>query len=66
MANILWTGTIDQTTYRVVDAGSGNNPRLTVESRGQADAMGVQGWQRFEPIPTKVFEGILFSSGVLT
>ena len=66
MASIIWTGTIDGSTYRVVDGGSQLVPRLQVEIRQQPDLMGVQGWGRFDPIPTAVFSRMLLDAGVVT
>lgn len=65
MAVVLWSGAIDAATYRVVDLGAGQTPRLVVEIQGQADAMGGRGWQAFDPIPRPVFEQLLIRSGVV-
>jgi hypothetical protein len=65
MAIVLWTGPIDNATYRVVDLGAGVNPRLVVEVQGPTDAMGGKGWAPFDPIPRPVFEQLLVKSGVV-
>jgi hypothetical protein len=62
---VAWTGDVDGSTYRVVDAGPGLDPRLKVEVRGSADAMGARGWQPFEPIPRRVFEQMLIAAHVV-
>jgi hypothetical protein len=62
---VAWTGVIDNETYRVVDNGIGADPRLVVELRQQADAMGARGWSRFEPIPRRVFEQMLIAAKVV-
>jgi hypothetical protein len=65
MAAILWSGPIDTATYRVVDLGAGQVPRLLVEVQAPPDAMGGRGWTAFEPIPRAVFEQLLLKSGVV-
>jgi hypothetical protein len=65
MATVLWTGQIAEGGFRVVDMGAGQTPRLIVEQQSPADAMGGHGWNRFEPIPRDVFEGILIAAGVV-
>jgi len=65
VASIIWSGTIDAQLFRVVDAGAGNSPRLTVELQATPDAMGVPRWQAYDPLPIAVFEGILLSAGVV-
>jgi hypothetical protein len=67
MATVIWTGTIDQQTYRVVDLGAAAIvPRLQVEMQQSPDLMGAQGWGRFDPIPTAVFSAMLLAAGVVT
>jgi hypothetical protein len=65
MAAVLWSGAIDTSTYRVVDLGAGQNPRLVVEVQSPPDAMGARGWSPFDPIPRPVFEQLLVKSGVV-
>jgi hypothetical protein len=66
MASVIWTGDIENVTYRVVDRTGVVTPRLVVELQGQPDAMGVVGWNRFDPIPTAVFSAMLVAAGVVT
>jgi hypothetical protein len=66
MATVIWDGFVDQQHFRVVDAGSSVSPRLTVEMAAGPDAMGGARWQTFDPLPTRVFEGVLIGAGILT
>lgn len=66
MATVIFSGLVAGNTMRVVDAGAGANPRITVEMRSPADAMGTQGWGRFDPIPTPVLEALLIAAHVIT
>ena len=66
MASVIFQQTVVGQVVRVVDAGTGTNPRLTVEIQLPADAMGGQGWNRLDPITVKMFEAILIAAGVIT
>lgn len=66
MAAIIWTGTVEGQTFRVVDLGAPGAPRIQVEMRQQPDLMGTMGWGRFDPIPTAVFSAMLLAAGVVT
>jgi hypothetical protein len=65
MATVIFSGQVAGNTMRVVDAGSGLTPRITVEIRSPSDAMGTFGWQRFDPIPTPVLEALLVAAHVI-
>ena len=43
---IAWQGTVPSGTYRVVDLGAGQDPRVVIERQQPADALGGVGWQR--------------------
>jgi|GEM_PF-3047449 len=66
MPRIIWTGVIDDQTFRVIDLGPNLIPRLEVEILGSPDAMGTPRWNRFDPIPTTVFSRMLIDSGVVS
>jgi hypothetical protein len=66
MAAIIWSGTVEGNTFRVVDMTAAVSPRIQVEMRQQPDLMGTMGWGRFDPIPTAVFSAMLIASGVVT
>jgi hypothetical protein len=67
MPSVIWTGTIESQTFRVVDLGAAAIvPRLQVEMQQAPDLMGTMGWGRFDPIPTSVFSAMLLAAGVVT
>lgn len=65
VATILFSGLVDGQTIRVVDKGSGAQPRLVVEQRQPADAMGTFGWSLVDPISRQTFEALLIGAGVV-
>jgi hypothetical protein len=66
MATVLFSGPVVGLTLRVVDNGTGATPRIVVEQRQPADAMGGLGWAPFDPIPRATLEALLLASHVIT
>lgn len=65
MATVLFSGPVTGNTLRVVDLGAGTTPRIVVEVRLPADAMGGLGWSPFDPIPRATLEALLLAAGVI-
>lgn len=65
MASVIFSGVVLTNTMRVVDNGTGTAPRIIVEVRQPADAMGGFGWSPFDPIPRATLEALLLASGVI-
>lgn len=65
MATVIFSGNIIGQTTRVVDRGAGAAPRLIVEIRANADAMGGFGWVSMDPIPRDAFEALLIAAHVV-
>lgn len=66
MAVVIFSGLVGQQTLRVVDMGTGVAPRIIVEQRQSADAMGGFGWSIMDPIPRATLEQLLLASHVIT
>lgn len=62
----IWTGVIDDVTYRVVDFGAAAVDRLHVEQLGSPDRLGAARWTDLDPIPRRVFERMLIAARVVT
>jgi hypothetical protein len=65
MAAVIFNGVVLANTMRVVDMGAGQNPRVIVEIRQPADAMGGQGWAGLDPIPRATLEALLLAAHVI-
>lgn len=66
MAAVIFSGVVLGQMMRVVDKGAGLAPRLVIEQRSGADAMGTFGWSTVDPISRALFEALLLASGVVT
>jgi hypothetical protein len=65
VAAIIFSGLVLTNTLRVVDLGVGQVPRIIVEQRQPADAMGGFGWTQLEPIPRATLEALLLAAHVI-
>jgi hypothetical protein len=66
VATILFNGLVLSNTLRVIDMGAGATPRIIVEQRWAADAMGGFGWSSLDPIPRATLEALLLAAHVIT
>lgn len=66
MATIIFSGPVQGNTLRVVDMGTGSNPRVVVEVQQPPDSMGARGWSTMDPIPGATLAALLLASHVIT
>jgi hypothetical protein len=66
MATVIFSGAVQANTMRVVDMGAGQTPRIIVEIRQPADAMGGMGWGQLDPIPRGTLEALLLAAHVIS
>jgi hypothetical protein len=66
MPTIIFSGPVLGQTVRVVDFGTGQTPRLALESQNPPDAMGSMGWSKMFTLTVDQLAALLLAAHVIT